>query len=74
MSSLLGIAAGVMHVTDDGDDAALPVHIAAATSQFVMEFMALEGTSVHLRHWCAGVEPVSRTGGAHRVGAFGGAS
>ena len=47
VSSLLGIGGGVMHVPVMATVLHFPVHIAAATSQFVLAFMALEGSSVH---------------------------
>ncbi|WP_343385235.1 sulfite exporter TauE/SafE family protein [Candidatus Amarobacter glycogenicus] len=48
VSSLLGIGGGVMHVPVMATVLHFPVHIAAATSQFVLAFMALEGTAVHV--------------------------
>lgn len=47
VSSLLGIGGGVMHVPMMAAVLHFPVHIAAATSQFVLAFMAAEGTTVH---------------------------
>jgi hypothetical protein len=47
VSSLLGIGGGVMHVPMMATILHFPVHIAAATSQFVLGFMAAEGTAVH---------------------------
>ncbi len=47
MSSLLGIGGGVIHVPVMATILHFPVHIAAATSHFVLAFMALEGTGVH---------------------------
>ena len=47
MSSLLGIGGGVIHVPVMATVLHFPVHIAAATSHFVLAFMALEGTGVH---------------------------
>jgi uncharacterized membrane protein YfcA len=48
MSSLLGIGGGVVHVPVMATVLHFPVHIAAATSHFVLAFMAAEGTGVHL--------------------------
>jgi uncharacterized membrane protein YfcA len=47
VSSLLGIGGGVIHVPVMATMLHFPVHIAAATSHFVLAFMALEGTGVH---------------------------
>jgi uncharacterized membrane protein YfcA len=55
VSSLLGIGGGVVHVPVMVTVLHFPVHIAAATSQFVLAFMAGEGTAVHVfegtLHW-----------------------
>jgi len=48
VSSLLGIGGGVMHVPMMATMLHFPIHIASATSQFVLAFMAAEGTSVHI--------------------------
>ena len=47
ISSLLGIGGGIIHVPIMSTILHFPVHIAAATSQFVLVFMAAEGTAVH---------------------------
>lgn len=47
MSSMLGIGGGVIHVPVMATVLHFPVHIAAATSHFVLAFMAAEGTGVH---------------------------
>ena len=47
VSSLLGIGGGVMHVPIMATTLHFPVHIAAATSHFVLAFMSAEGTIVH---------------------------
>lgn len=47
LSSLLGIGGGVIHVPVMATVLHFPVHIAAATSHFVLAFMAAEGTAVH---------------------------
>ena len=46
-SSLLGIGGGIIHVPVMATMLHFPVHIAAATSHFVLAFMAAEGTAVH---------------------------
>jgi uncharacterized membrane protein YfcA len=48
ISSLLGIGGGIIHVPVMATVLHFPVHIAAATSHFVLAFMAGEGTIVHL--------------------------
>jgi hypothetical protein len=48
MSSLLGIGGGIIHVPIMATVLHFPVHIAAATSHFVLAFMAAEGTGVHI--------------------------
>ncbi|MEX1104137.1 MAG: sulfite exporter TauE/SafE family protein [Dehalococcoidia bacterium] len=48
VSSLLGIGGGVIHVPVMTTVLHFPIHIATATSQFVLAFMAAEGTAVHL--------------------------
>lgn len=48
LSSLLGIGGGVIQVPVMTTLLHFPVHIAAATSQFVLAFMAAEGSAVHL--------------------------
>ncbi len=47
LSSLLGIGGGVIHVPVMATVLHFPIHVATATSQFVLTFMAAEGTSVH---------------------------
>jgi hypothetical protein len=47
VSSLLGIGGGVVHVPVMATVLHFPVHIAAATSHFVLAMMAAEGTTVH---------------------------
>lgn len=55
ISSLLGIGGGVMQMPVMVTVLHFPVHIAAATSQFVLTFMAGGGTAVHVfrgtLHW-----------------------
>lgn len=48
VSSLLGIGGGIIHVPVLVHVLNFPVHIATATSQFVLTFMSLSGASVHL--------------------------
>jgi uncharacterized membrane protein YfcA len=48
VSSLLGIGGGVIHVPVMATVLHFPVHIAAATSHFVLAFMAGEATIVHI--------------------------
>jgi uncharacterized protein len=48
MSSLLGIGGGVIHVPTMITVLRFPVHVAVATSQVVLAFMAGEGSAVHL--------------------------
>ncbi len=47
VSSLLGIGGGIIHVPVMATTLHFPVHVAAATSHFVLAFMAGEGTLVH---------------------------
>ncbi|HXK33411.1 MAG TPA: sulfite exporter TauE/SafE family protein [Dehalococcoidia bacterium] len=48
LSSLLGIGGGVFHVPVMIAVLRFPVHVAVATSQFVLAFMSGEGAAVHL--------------------------
>ena len=48
LSSLLGIGGGVFHVPVLASLLAFPVHIATATSQFMLAIMALTGTAIHI--------------------------
>lgn len=48
VSSLLGIGGGIVHVPVMATALHFPVHIAAATSHFVLAFTAGEGTLVHV--------------------------
>src|SRR5262249_40900517 len=48
LSSLLGIGGGIIHVPALVEFLNFPVHIATATSHFVLVAMSLEGTLVHL--------------------------
>lgn len=60
VSSLLGIGGGIIHVPIMATLLHFPVHIAAATSHFVLAFMAAEGTAVHIAQ---GVLEFDRTAG-----------
>ncbi len=48
VSSLLGIGGGIIHVPAFVHLLNFPVHVATATSQFILAIMALTGTSVHI--------------------------
>jgi uncharacterized protein len=47
LSTLLGIGGGIIHVPMMMSVLHFPVHIATATSQFVLVFVAAEGSAVH---------------------------
>ena len=47
-SSLLGIGGGIIHVPALANLLNFPVHIATATSHFILAIMALAGTIVHM--------------------------
>jgi uncharacterized membrane protein YfcA len=48
LSSLLGIGGGIIHVPALASLLNFPVHIATATSHFILAIMALSGTIVHM--------------------------
>jgi uncharacterized membrane protein YfcA len=48
LSSFLGIGGGIIHVPALSYFLNFPVHIATATSHFILAFMALTGTVVHI--------------------------
>ena len=48
LSSLLGIGGGIIHVPALVHVLNFPVHVATATSQFILGIMALTGTGVHV--------------------------
>lgn len=48
LSSLLGIGGGIVHVPALVQLLHFPVHIATATSHFMLAIMALSGTAVHI--------------------------
>lgn len=73
MSSLLGIGGGVVHVPVMATVLHFPVHIAAATSHFVLAFMALEGTGVHFATGALGWDQAFAQAVAIAVGAVPGA-
>ncbi|MBK6661910.1 MAG: sulfite exporter TauE/SafE family protein [Thermoflexaceae bacterium] len=73
MSSLLGIGGGVVHVPVMATVLHFPVHIAAATSHFVLAFMALEGTGVHLATGALGWDQALAQASAIALGAIPGA-
>ncbi len=50
LSSFLGIGGGIIHVPVLIYFLDFPVHIATATSQFVLAIMSLAGTAVHISH------------------------
>jgi hypothetical protein len=54
ISTLLGIGGGVVHVPVMMSILHFPVHIATATSQFVLVFVATEGSSIHFAHGVLG--------------------
>jgi len=48
ISSLLGIGGGIIHVPALVHILNFPVHIRAATSHFILAFMAITGTTVYI--------------------------
>jgi hypothetical protein len=48
VSSLLGIGGGIIHVPVLVHLLGFPVHVATATSHFILSFMSLAGTGVHV--------------------------
>ena len=73
VSSLLGIGGGVMHVPVMATVLHFPVQIAAATSQFVLAFMAAEGTAVHLSTGTLSFDRPLAQAALLAIGAVGGA-
>jgi hypothetical protein len=47
LSSVLGIGGGIIHVPALVNLLGFPVHVATATSHFILAFMSLAGTAVH---------------------------
>lgn len=72
VSSLLGIGGGIVHVPAMAIVLHFPVHIAAATSHFVLAVTALEATGTHLAAGSLRGEPLTQAL-AIAVGAVGGA-
>ncbi|MFH0964727.1 MAG: sulfite exporter TauE/SafE family protein [Planctomycetota bacterium] len=60
-SSLLGIGGGIIHVPAMVHLLNFPVHIATATSHFILAVMALAGTLVHVIDGSLGWEGLPRT-------------
>lgn len=50
ISTLLGIGGGIIHVPILVNLLGFPVHIASATSHFILAIMSLTGTIVHIRN------------------------
>ncbi|MDA0366049.1 MAG: sulfite exporter TauE/SafE family protein [Chloroflexi bacterium] len=73
VSSLFGIGGGIVHVPMMAIVLHFPVHIATATSQFVLVLMAAEATSVHLASGTLGWNETLLRAGAITAGAVVGA-
>jgi uncharacterized membrane protein YfcA len=73
VSSLLGIGGGIIHVPAMAVLLRFPVHIATATSHFVLAITALEATVVHLVNGDLGSGSTFAQAGALSVGAIPGA-
>lgn len=73
ISSLLGIGGGIIHVPVMATMLHFPVHIAAATSHFVLAFMAAEGTAVHFSTGALGWDRSLWQAGLIAIGAIPGA-
>jgi uncharacterized protein len=71
LSSLLGIGGGIIHVPALVQLLNFPVHIATATSHFILAIMALVGSVVHLG--AGHLQPVLWQTGALAVGVLAGA-
>lgn len=61
LSSLLGIGGGIIHVPFLVRFLNFPVHLATATSHFILAIMALAGTIVHIANGSFSPEGVART-------------
>ncbi len=72
-SSLLGVGGGFIQVPLMTAVLHFPVHVATATSQFVLGFMALEGSSVHIASGDIGWDENLAKAGVLAVGAIIGA-
>ncbi|GBD23244.1 hypothetical protein HRbin29_00904 [bacterium HR29] len=73
LSSLLGIGGGIMHVPAMVVGLHFPVHVAAATSHFVLAFAAGEATLVHAARGVLGWNETLARGGLLAAGAVPGA-
>lgn len=71
LSSLLGIGGGIIHVPALTILLNFPVHIATATSHFILAIMALAGTLVHI--WQGNLHSVWSTAIPIGIGVIGGA-
>lgn len=73
VSSLLGIGGGIVHVPMMVVLLHFPVHVATATSHFVLALMALEATVVHIATGTLAWNLALAQGASLGVGALGGA-
>lgn len=73
VSSLLGIGGGIVHVPMMVVLLHFPVHVATATSHFVLALMALEATIVHVATGTLAWNRALAQGASLGVGALGGA-
>lgn len=73
VSSLLGIGGGIVHVPAMAILLHFPVHIATATSHFVLALMALEATLTHFATGSLGWDEPLAHAAAIALGAIGGA-
>jgi uncharacterized membrane protein YfcA len=72
-SSLLGVGGGFIHVPIMTAILHFPVHVATATSQFVLGFVAFEGSTVHVANGDIGWDDNLSKAGILAVGAILGA-
>jgi uncharacterized protein len=72
LSSLLGIGGGIIHVPALVHLLSFPVHIATATSHFILAFMAFVGTAAHVKVGAFHHHGLFRTG-ALAIGVMAGA-
>ena len=72
-SSLLGVGGGFIHVPLMTAVLHFPVHVATATSQFVLGFMAFEGSTVHIANGDIGWDENLSKAGVLAAGAIIGA-
>jgi uncharacterized membrane protein YfcA len=73
VSSLLGIGGGIVHVPAMAIVLHFPVHIATATSHFVLAIMALQATGAHIATGSLGWDAPLARAAAIGLGAVGGA-